>query len=356
MKCVNARVSYALLTVLLIIPFVSVRAQEKSNFKPNGDVFVQFFGDYYYKLSGNSHPFSTAEYSGQQKDANAFDIRRVYFGYTYNFTPKITGKIELAHEENYLGDRNRAFYLKDAEVKIKDIIPYGNLIVGHTATPTFATFTEHIWGYRSVEKTLMDMRKLGGSNDLGVALEGNFNKEGTVGYTVMIGNGTGAKPENNKYKKVYLEVHARLDNKYLLEAYTDYAGSSVNGINTGTTTLKGFAGYQIPDFTLGVSVATQIRKNAVQNYTMNSDPAGVSIFTHGTLIKDKLNGFARYDFYNPDKSGNYKENFLLFGLDYLAAKNVHFMPNFWINGYGAKNGSPTTKADVVARVTFFYKF
>jgi len=28
----------------------------------------------------------------------------------------------------------------------------------------------------------MDMRKLGGSNDLGVALEGNFNKEGTVGY------------------------------------------------------------------------------------------------------------------------------------------------------------------------------
>lgn len=330
-------------------------ASSSSTFKPSGKIFVQFFGDYYYKLGGNSSTsFSRAQYAKTPSNFNAFDIRRVYFGYQYNFTSDISAKIELANEGNYLPDGDRAFYLKDAEVKINNIIPYGNLVVGHTGTPTFAMYTEHIWGYRSVEKTLLDMRHFGGSNDLGIQLNGNFDKNGVVGYTLMIGNGTGAKIENNKFKKLYAEVHARLFNKKIfLEGYTDYEG----GTNQqDVTTLKGYIGYQVPTFTIGTALVKQYRKNAIAQ-GINSDPSGFWIFTHGSLVKNKLNGFARFDLYNPDKSSNYNEHFVLFGLDYLATKNVHFMPNIWINSYSAKHSTdPSQKADVVGRVTFYYSF
>lgn len=358
MKKNSIRLILLIITLATVTPFFSAHAQDQSGFKRSGKVFVQFFGDYYYKFNGTGDAsFSHAQYANTPKNFNAFDIRRVYFGYKYNFAPKISAKIELAHEGDLLPDGNRGFYLKDAEVDIKDIIPYGNLIVGHTGTPSFATFTEHIWGYRSVEKTLLDMRKFAGSNDLGVALTGNFSKEGILGYTVMVANGTGAKPENNKYKKIYLELHAKLHNGLILEAYTDYQGGSTNtGTNLATTTFKGFVGYQIPTFTLGVSGVTQTKKNAVMNNTVNANPSGLSIFTHGQLVKDKLNGFARVDLYNPDKLDNYNEHFVLFGLDYLPTKNVHFMPNIWINSYSAKNGAASKKADVVGRVTFYYSF
>lgn len=354
----NSKVKAILLFLVFTSIISSVYAQEQSSFKPSGKIFVQFFGDYYYKFSGKGDAsFSHAQYAQTSKNFNAFDIRRLYFGYTYKFSPKISAKIELANEGDLILDGNRGFYLKDAEVDIKDIIPYSTLIVGHTGTPTFATFTEHIWGYRSVEKTLLDMRKFGGSNDLGIALTGNFDKEGTVGYTLMIGNGTGAKVENNKYKKIYLELHAKLKSGLILEAYTDYEGNSTStGINTAKTTFKGFIGYQIPTFTVGVSAATQTQKHAVTNNTVDASPSGLSIFTHGQLVKGKLNGFARFDLYNPDKIDNYNENFILFGLDYLPVKNVHFMPNIWINSYSAKNGAPSKPADVVGRVTFYYSF
>lgn len=330
------------------------KAQETTAFKPSGKIFVQFFGDYYYKMSGSSKSFSHAQYSGTANNFNAFDIRRVYFGYAYNFTSDISAKIELANEGNYLPDGTRAFYIKDAEVKINNIIPYGNLVVGHTGTPTFAMYSEHIWGYRSVEKTLLDMRKFGGSNDLGIQLSGNFDKNGVVGYTLMIGNGTGAKIENNKYKKMYAELHARLFNKKIfLEGYTDYEGGPGK---TQKSTVKGFVAYDVPTFTLGLAAVSQSQNNAIAP-GINSDPSGFWVFTHGALVKDHLNGFARLDLYNPDKSSNYNETFALLGLDYLAAKNVHFMPNIWINSYSAKHGTdPSQKADVVGRVTFYYSF
>ncbi|HYW34572.1 MAG TPA: hypothetical protein VE868_04120 [Balneolaceae bacterium] len=339
-----------------MIPLTTVKAQSTGQFKPGGHVFGQFFGDYYYKLSGQSNSFSTAQYTSHQKNFNAVDIRRLYFGYDYNFSPRVSGKMELANEGNFLSDGNFAVYIKSAQLKINDVIPNGNLILGETGTPTFATFTEHIWGYRSLAKTLPDMRKFGGSHDLGIALQGNFSSEGIFGYELMIGNGRGSKVENNKYKKIYLELHAKLKDGLLFELYSDYEGNSTNGINTARTTFKGFAGYQIPNFTVGLSAITQTRKNAVQNNTVNSNPSGLSVFAHGSLIKNKLNGMIRYDFYNPDKSSNYNEHFFLAGLDYLPAPHVHLMPNMWVNSYGSKGGVPSKSADVVARLTFYYNF
>ena len=339
----------------------NVKAQNSTNFEPHGKIFAKFFGDYYYKMGGEVNSFSHAQYASTQKNGNAFDIRRVYFGYTYQFSRNVSSKIELAQEGggNVLTDGHLAFYLKNANISIDNVVPNGTVIIGEQNTPTFATFTEHIWGYRSIEKTLLDMRHIGGSYDLGVALKGNFDSNGVFGYYFMVGNGTGANVENNKFKKLYGELHAKLLNKkLLLEAYADYEGGTQN---QDKTTLKGFVGYQNTNLTVGVSAFKQWRKNALTVGTnmLNETPTGISFFAHGTLVPGKLNGFVRQDLYNPDTKKNYigyKENFTLFGLDYKVTKMVDLMPNIWINSYSAMGNNPSRKSDVVARVTWYFNF
>lgn len=340
----------------------NVKAQNSTTFKPHGNIFAKFFGDYYYKLGGEQNTFSHAQYAKTKKNGNAFDIRRVYFGYTYQFTPDISSKIELAQEGggNVLTDGHLAFYLKNAFIAVNNVIPNGTILIGESNTPTFATFTEHIWGYRSVEKTLLDMHHIGGSYDLGLAVKGNFDSNGVFGYYFMIGNGTGANVENNKFKKLYGELHAKLLNKHLLlEAYGDYEG---NTQDRSRTTLKGFVGYQNPNLTVGVSAFKQWRKNAIPvngTYMLNQVPQGISFFAHGTLVKGKLNGFIRQDLYNPDSNKNlvsYKQYFTLLGVDYKLSKMVDLMPNIWINSYKAMGNNPSKKSDVVARVTWYFNF
>ena len=119
--------------------------------------------------------------------------------------------------------------------------------------------------------------------------------------------------------------------------------------------------------------ATEISTGNVDVLSVNA--TGLSVFARGTLVKDKLNFFARTDFFNPNNkidnnkynkyvgnTGGYndpstKENFITAGLDYTPMKNVHLMPNLWLNHY--KNQGFATKynvSDVVARLTFYFVF
>ena len=68
---------------------------------------------------------------------------------------------------------------------------------------------------------------------------------------------------------------------------------------------------------------------------------------------------------------NYNEGFLTVGLDYTPNKNVHIMPNIWMNTYSDMRTKPASydatkasdrtkyydrKSDMVVRLTFFYVF
>src|SRR6266404_5858061 len=92
-----------------------------STFKPSGKFSMQFFGDYDYMLSadtaGNANtkvpkggtyytPVDPKATNGQggiwQKFYQAFDIRRVYLGYDYQFSPNVSAQLLLAHENGTL--------------------------------------------------------------------------------------------------------------------------------------------------------------------------------------------------------------------------------------------------------------
>jgi hypothetical protein len=284
----------------------------------------------------------------------------------------------LANEnDNADASGERTVFIKAANLRWKNIVHNNDLVIGQTSTPLFAMMSESVWGYRSIEKTVADMRKYGSSNDLGISWQGKLNDKGDYGYNFMVANGTSQKPENDKYKKFYWELYAKfMDQKIILDFTGDYEASSSS---QSKTTVKGFVAYQSDPFTAGVEVVTQTQKGATRDTTEGAAnaksvdvmPFAFSVFIHGQIIPNKLNYFARYDQYNPDtkfnadinystKVASDKENFITAGVDWTPVKNVHLMPNIWFDSYSSMKNNVSGKAkndyDMTARLTFYYIF
>lgn len=349
MKC-----SLTCISALCLITFsVSLFAQDK----PSGKVHGYVFGDYYYMLGADTAAVrGVGQYSGTRKDYQAFQFRRLYFYYDYTFSERFAAQFLLEANDKALepGGKHGVF-VKTAYLEWKDILPMSALSFGLVPTPTWSLLSEKVWNYRSIEKTIIDFRGLGNASDIGVLLRGKFNEKGTFAYNAMIGNGNGQKPESNKYKKYYLGLNAKPAADVIVEGYVDYEPAAND---RSKMTLKGFAAYQTSDLTVGIEVFRQEQKKAGASGT-DQVPFGVAGFLWAPIPGVKgLNGFARYDYYNPDtevSDRGFNENFVAVGLDYMPISNVHIMPNVWLNSFSAK-GAGERDADIVARITFFYVY
>src|SRR5665213_1046488 len=119
-------------TMLLLTS--QLKAQD-ADFKPSGNVYGYVFGDYAYKTHNDTlsrgggnvqYKTPTSLVSGNTVSAtnpapaniqtNAFQIRRVYLGYDYQFAPNLTASVLLAHEQNLDANGNNTMYLKYANV------------------------------------------------------------------------------------------------------------------------------------------------------------------------------------------------------------------------------------------------
>jgi len=350
-----------------------------TEFKPSGKLWGYAFGDLMYKVHTNSFGMNNVQYgSGTPKDMSSFEFRRIYLGYDYDISEKFSTQFLLAYEgATFASDGNRSVYIKSANLRWKNIFHNSDLVMGQMGTPTFATTSEPVWGYRSLEKTIMDMRKIGGSNDVGVSLQGKFNDRGDYGYNIMIGNGSSGKPETDKFKKFYGDIYAKfMDQKIIIDLGADNEWSQTKPDQKSKTTLKAFVAYQTKPFTIGVEGFTQTQKNfsitTTPVDTIDIVASGISIFAKGDITK-KLGFIVRYDHFNPDSnfdtnkvyktdpvSSYYTESFVLVGLDYAAAKNVHIMPNIWYDNYKnratALNNLSSNSNDFAARITLYYIF
>ncbi len=343
----------AVFSVALSIGFINAQEAKREEFKPNGKVLGEVFGDYYYMIKGDTLENGVGGYNKKHKGDNGFSIRRFYLGYKYNFSEKFTAKLMFeGNDDNLLTNGKRSVNIKYAYVRWRNIFSGSDLIIGAQSTPTWSRFTEKIWGYRSVEKTILDYWKQGLSNDLGVSLSGNIVSDGTVRYNFMVGNGAAQKPEFDIFKKVYGSVNARLLNKrLLLELYGDYEQQE---FSEDKFTVKGFVGFQNDKLTVGIEPFIKQQSQMVgENIKMN----GSTFMARGTIIDQKLFGFAKLDvFKNSDNTNEYLE-FSVFGIDYQPVKGVHIMPNVWVTNYNFLNNIVIENGtDVVGRVTFWFKF
>jgi len=382
----------------------------------SGRIWGYVFGDFYAKgHSDSANRGGNNQYTGIPTSRSAFQFRRIYLGYDYNISKDFSAELLLAAEDNFptgnptsnvavagntpqsgagdlLGDGKLSFYIKNANVRWKNIWKGTDLVVGEMATPTFALLTEKIWAYRSVERTITDIRR-SPSYDLGAALQGKFDAKGNFGYNLMVGNGSSAKPEADNFKWFYADVWAMaLDKRLIFDIYGDY--ERLNWTPTwhhSRQMTKAYVAYNTPGLTIGVEGYVNVMKNdnlasrftarpgGASIDTLTSNALGISAYVHGDIIKGKLRFFARYDNTKPNSkadnatyksyanpAGNYdynnKEQFVTAGLDFTPVKNVHFMPNIWYNNY--KSEQPAAIAgsklksdyDAVYRLTFYFVF
>jgi len=391
----------------------------KANTPNTGRLWGYAFGDFYYKGHADSlNRGGSNQYSGIPKNRNAFQFRRIYLGYDYNISKKFSAEVLLAAEDNFpagnpitstaaSGDQTAngklTFYIKLANLRWKNIWNGTDLVVGQIATPAFPGITEKIWSYRSIERTIADIRRTP-SYDMGVALQGTFDpKTKNYGYDVMVGNGTSAKPEADNFKWYYGDIWAKfMDQKIVLDLYADYERLSLTpGAHHSRQMIKGFAAYTTPALTVGVEgfINNMANDETATKITGGTDlltthAKGISIYVHGNIVKDKLRFFARYDMFSPLSVNNskyskyklatgnynddsyalsgspavetaigdptYKQQFVTAGLDFTPIKNVHFMPNIWYNHYASQLEGATGKMagdyDLVYRMTFNFVF
>lgn len=365
----------------------------KKDFKPSGKIWGYAFGDYYYKMHHDSLNRGSSQYSNMPETANAFEFRRVYLGYDYNISERFSTELLLAYEGQTLSDNTRTVFIKAANFKWKNIYKNADLVVGQQATPSWPMLIEKIYGYRSVEKTIFDMRKGASSNDVGIGLQGKFGSKGNLGYNLLVGNGSAQKLEGDIFKKFYGEFYAKtLNQKLVIDVYSDFERTNMqpnfhkykNAYKFTvfyTTDTVNASGVHPGWFTIGVDAYVQMQHNYVAYSDTSVTPAktdtadgmvmGVGIYIRGMIIPRKLGYFARYDMYNPDTHYNntyvysmgsapVTESFITAGFDYTPHKNVHIMPNIWYDGFAsrAKGASGHVKSDydMVPRLTFWYVF
>ncbi|MCX7877691.1 MAG: hypothetical protein N2510_03505 [Ignavibacteria bacterium] len=328
------------------------------SFSQNHKLSGLLFGDYFYKVSGDSSS-SFTEYSQYKKDHQAFDIRRVMLIYENQISENFKAGFSLEGGNRFLLNGRFGVIIKTAFLEWKNIFPYSNLYIGYFPTPAFVWgLSEKVWGYRSVEKTVSDMRNLTTPVDLGISLRGSFNKEASYGYSLMIGNGSGLRPENNKFKKFYISLFQKLswlNNELYFDFEPESGGRQIR-------TLKGIVSFEHKFYTIGTEFLMQNRIKFGPNQE-DITPAALSLFAHATVLKQpkteipRMRVFGRFDLYNPDINLDnvYIEHFITAGIDFSPLPGVHFMPNIWINTYNPTSDSlPERKNDIVGRMTFYY--
>jgi hypothetical protein len=318
-------------------------------------------------------------------------------------------------------------YVKLANIRWKNIFKNSDLVFGQQNTPAFAKqgrndqTSEEVWSYRSIERTVTDIRRTP-SFDFGMNLQGWFDSKGNFGYVAMVGNGTSAKVENDNFKWFYGDIFAKfLDKRLVIDLYQDYeklnwgvyvpisstnSKPSLNGPWYHDRNMtKLFAAWNTKKLTVGLEVYQNTIMGDVKvtgkdgsTYYRTTRAMSESFFVRGRIVSSStgpatLGFFARVDNYDPSGNlsnivsdantksysasvSNYepttKEMFVTFGLDYQPIKNVHIMPNVWMdaynsdlsatgtNGIGTKYTSMNSNVtnnkgtDAVYRLTLYY--
>ncbi len=353
---------FILLFITIAFAQSTLRAQEKPSAKLSG----YMFGDFFYNIARDTTigSISNAATGGVQ-DFNGFQFRRIYLTYDGDISPTFTSRLRL---EGSVGSP----FIKDAYIKWKNIFDGSDLVFGLQPTPAFE-ISETIWGYRSLEKTIMDLRGIVSPRDLSVSLRGKMDEQGMFGYWVMFGNNSSTGAESDKYKRLYGHLQILPAEKILVTIYADYKMQrAVNDLKSTTTpkatlnhnalTTALFAGYtEKGSFNAGVEGFLQSTPNDYRDRSPDSlvtkNAIGVSFFGSVNVGSD-LTIVGRFDLFDPNTHSTAvgdARNYFTLGADWKADRSVSIIPNIQYEIYEA-GGGRTFDPSLTARITLFYTF
>ena len=272
-----------------------------------------------FKINGDTH----FNYNFEDAENNAFQISRAYFSVQKKVSDVISYKFQT--DVGYGGATDFTVYLKNAKLDWKT--DFGKLTFGLQGMNMF-NIQENNWGYRFIEKSVMDNNKYSSSADLGVGWEKKF---GVLTPGLLITNGTGYKKvEDDQYKKLSLRLlYGESKLKKGLNAGVvvsteseDYTTTSATVETGNTLIIGGFGGFIAGGLRTGAEFALKSEK-------MESNTSAQLLSLYGNYkINKKLSGFGRFDLVDPDSdtdSDGY--NYLIIGLNYQPEKVFYIAPN-----------------------------
>ena len=291
------------------------------------------FGDYYFVASGSD------------KDENGFKFRRIYLTYDLKWNDRWSGRVRFEASDAGFGGKD----------KMRPFVKHGYLryrangrtvYMGLFGTPTW-NVSERIWGYRSIAKTIMDMRKIGSSADLGVGYKGKLDGAGRVNAQLMFGNGSGQSPEVDNGKKVYSLLHLKPTDVVEATVYLDWEDKPDG---RDRITFAAMLGTSVEKLRFGIEGF--VRNNRRAQSGDDVQLRGVSAFG-AVNLKPRVDVFGRLDFFDPDRSAERDEEYMIIGgVDVAPARNIHIMPNVMATIYASSDAV----TEVVPRMTVCYKF
>ncbi len=347
------------------------QAQTNPDAPPKNRIWGYSFGDLIYKAQGDTLYWGNTEYANLEKGTIGTNLRRLFLGFDSKITSNIQARVLVESRAGTTTKEGRfglsVIYGHLEWKNIVPAIPNSTVRIGLIPTPIFA-LPEKTWGYRSVEKDALDLRGIGKVIDQGASFSGDFKKDKTAGFMVMIGNGSGNKPGIDKYLEYYASVYRKFfDNQLTVELVGDFMHENTA---TNRAFLRGFLSFEKPLYTLGAEISQVYSEEMVSGKTQAVNPFLFSIFMSNQLgfIGENWRSFVRYDFYNPaskysetgiytNPSQHYNEHSLWLGLHYKMQEKVHFMPNIIINRYERKNNLVVNRtSDIVPRLTVYFQF
>ncbi len=339
---------------------------------PRGRISSLLFGDLYWNAVGDPRHFYDARGADQgqvnidgkkniTRDLNGAQIRRVYFQLDNDLTARVATRFRLEVDGKELTSGGKlGVFLKNGYLQAKSVFPRADFLFGEINTPTFDN-AEAFWQYRAVEKTVGDFWGLRPSSDLGLELKGYLDGDHRFGYAAMVGDGTGQKPETDRFKTVYFAVPLHLGD-LRLEPYVDYQPVRVDAgrlavsdtvANNDQATYHLFAGYEFRRFAVGAEAYDRVLHGGAR---ANVEPRAGSLFVRG-MVAGPLSAYARVDQYAPDHHAPNRVDVRLWiaGLDWQPIRDLHVLPNIEETQYlsrGTAVGPP--HHDLQARITFLY--
>ncbi len=316
-----------------------------STFKIGGEVF----GDYYYVLSNHEDDF---------EEANGFWIRRIYLTVDHTLTESWDARLRF--EMNSPGDfQSKATldpFIKDAYIRWKG--KNHRAILGMSPNPTW-DLAERFWGYRSVEKTILDLQRMGNSRDLGIAVSGSITgTSNKLRYHAMFGNGAGTSSEVNEGKAVYLSLSYHPNDRWILEVYGDH-----NRLpdDMDRTTFHSFLGHTWNSGRFGIEYGLQ-KRDGTDSVALHA----LSLWSVQRIMK-RVSAIVRYDrMFEPNPEGDRipyipfdtesGSNLLLIGSDIKLNDHFSLIPNIEAVFYTEDEGGTKPDSDFIARFTFSYNF
>ncbi len=291
------------------------------------------FGDYYFVASGSD------------KNENGFKFRRIYLTYDLKWNDRWSGRVRFeANDAGFGGEDKMRPFVKHGYLRYR---ANGRTVyMGLFGTPTW-NVSERIWGYRSIAKTIMDMRKIGSSADLGVGYKGKLDGAGRLNAQLMFGNGSGQRPEADNGKKVYSLLHLKPTDVVEATVYLDWEDKPDG---RDRVTFAAMLGTSVEKLRFGIEGF--VRNNRRAQSGDDVQLRGLSAFG-AVNLKPRVDVFGRLDFFDPDRSAEQDEEYMIIGgVDVAPARNIHIMPNVMATIYASSDAV----TEVVPRMTVSYKF